>query len=192
MTTQVRQKKPILPFMVDCETLSLSRSAAVIDIAIAPIGDTHGEGKRFLISPDSYGGMDGFIVSADTIAFHEGNKTGLIEDCRARGKGWQLVSEEFRDYLGQFAGAYEIHLWSQGKDFDGPILENLLHQAGMKTPWKYSHFHCLRDFSQFYPEVKRTWWGNHTAMKDVIAQISHIKSLAAYDDRFYRFLYGAE
>lgn len=191
MNTTKREKKPYLPIMVDIETLSLSRHAAIIDIALAPIGD-FGEGKRWLLNPSSYCNHNQFIRDPETLAFHASNKTGLLEDAELVGHSWQRVAMELHDHLKGYTGQYELHMWSQGKDFDFPILEFLFTEAGLKTPWKYSNTHCLRDFAKFFPEVKRSWYGNHTAMQDVKAQVKHIKDIAAYSERFYKFLYGEE
>ena len=39
----------------------------------------------------------------------------------------------------------EVHYWSKGKEFDKPILENMFKASGLKAPWKYYNFHCVRD-----------------------------------------------
>lgn len=182
-----REKKPKLPIMEDTETLSLSKHAAIIDIAFGVMDDS-GTGKRWLINPDSYQGDSRFVIDDETIAFH--GKSGLYEQARAVGHSWQRVAAEVHEFLALYAGSYEVHLWTQGKDFDAPILEHLFKCADLKTPYKYSHVHCLRDLSDQYPEVKRQWYGDHTAMKDVIAQVNHLKTLAARFDRVYKFVYG--
>lgn len=185
-----KPKKPKSPWMVDCETLSLKRHAAVIDVAVVSMTNP-AERKRWLINPDSYKPDDFFHINAETVAFHANNNSGLVEQCRAVGHSWQQVANEINDYF-QLHQATEIHIWSQGKDFDSPIIDNLMEQAGYKTPWKYSNFHCLRDLAQMYPEVKRTSFGNHTAMMDVVAQIKHLSDLCAYDDRVYRHVFGGD
>lgn len=189
--TAKHQKKPILPFMLDCETLSLDRHAAVIDIAIAPIMDGL-QGKRWLINPSSYSNHPSFIRDPETLAFHANNKTGLMEDAEMVGHSWQRVAQEVHNYLQDFTTWHEIHIWSQGKDFDTPIMEHLFKQAGLKTPWKYSHTHCLRDLSGLFPDVKRSYYGNHTAMEDARAQVKHLKDIAGRHDIAYRFIFGSE
>ena len=184
-----KQKKPRLPVMLDIETLSLDRHAAVIDIAVAPIDGTN-QGKRWLVTPSSYNNHQNFLRDPETVAFHSNNKSGIMEDAEAVGHSWQKVADEVYQYFYDLSCHYEVHPWSQGKDFDFPILEHLFKQAGLKTPWKYSHTHCLRDLSGLYPEVKRAWYGNHTAMQDVRAQVAHIQAIAARDDRAYRFIFG--
>lgn len=184
-----KSQKPLLPIMTDVETLSLRVNAALIDVAFGLMDDS-GAGKRWLINPDSYNGVPGFIVDAETIAFHENNKSGLIDQARAVGISWRTAAVEIYDWLQNYENSYETHIWCQGKDFDISRLDNFFHQAGLKCPWKYSHTHCLRDLSGLFPEVKRNWFGNHTAMKDVIAQASHLKNICARNERAYNFVYG--
>lgn len=181
--------KPKLPIMVDLETLSLKRNAAVIDIAMCAVTDD-GAMHQWYLRPESYTNSFEFDVDPATINFHTNQKTGIMGVAEARGQHWRDISVEVVSYLTNLAHHYEIHLWSQGKDFDMPVLENLLAQAGCKAPWKYSNTHCLRDLAQQYPEVKRMKWGNHTAKLDVEAQSQHLKDLAAASDRVYRWVYG--
>lgn len=182
-------KRPKLPFMLDIETLSLAGQAAIIDIALAPIMDGL-QGKRWLVTPSSYNNHAGFHRDPETLAFHANNKTQLVEDAEKLGHSWQKVADEVHNYLQDFTASYEIHIWAQGKDFDIPKMDNLFKQAGLKTPWKYSHTHCLRDLSGVFSDVKRSWYGNHTAMEDVRAQVSHLKNIAARHDLAYQFIFG--
>lgn len=181
--------KPKLPLMIDLETLSLKSNAAVIDVAIGHL-DMGLMPTQVYIKPESYTNSFDFDVSQDTIAFHRAQKTDIISHAEAVGKSWRMAAEAVHTYLTSLSAQYEIHLWAQGKDFDIPVLTNLLTCAGHKTPWKYSNTHCLRDLAQLYPEVKRSSYGNHTAARDVMAQTQHLLNLCAWDDRIYRHVWG--
>jgi oligoribonuclease (3'-5' exoribonuclease) len=186
-----RPRKPVLPIMVDIETLSLDAGrAAVIDIAVVPIDGTSC-GKSWLVRPSSYEGTD-FGINQETVAFHANNKSGIVERAEAAGVSWQTVALELALYLQQKADNYEIHIWCQGKDFDIPVMNNFLKQAGQKPAYKYYNTHCLRDLSALFPEVRRDWFGNHTAMKDTRAQCHHIEKLCAHSDRIYNFVFGGK
>jgi hypothetical protein len=151
-----------------------------------------GQGKRWMINPSSYLNTANFVRDPETLAFHANNKSGIMEDAEAIGHSWQKVAQEIHNWLSDYTASYEIHMWAQGKDYDFPSLTHLFKQAGLKTPWKYSHTHCLRDLSGMYPEVKRAWYGNHTAMQDVRAQVNHLQNIVSRCDRAYRFVYGGE
>lgn len=181
--------RPKLPIMLDIETISLRPNAAIIDIAFKPATDD-GILRQWYINPDSYTDNFEFDVDSETIKFHESQKTGIMRTATTYGVHWGRATEEINSYLKNLGNSYEIHLWSRGKDADIPWLNNLFHQAGYKTPWKYSHTHCLRDLGDLYSHVHRTSFGNHTAARDVEAQCKHLQDIAATSDMAYRFIYG--
>lgn len=179
--------KPKLPLMLDLETLSLKPNAAIIDIAF---GSTQENVTRILVRPESYTNSFDFDVNSETINFHTNQKTGIMEHAEAVGVGWRKAAMQVQEHIAKLQLNYEVHLWCQGKDADIPWLANLLQCAGLKVPWRYNCTHCLRDLSQLYPEVKKPSHGNHTANRDVIAQIGYLNALCAYDDRVYRMVWG--
>lgn len=71
----------------------------------------------------------------------------------------------------------ELHFWSKGKDFEMKVLSSAFDSVGLRAPWAYYQFHCVRDF------VARPWLlaglepprhpsATHNAMDDCIAQIA--------------------
>ena len=192
-----KPKKPRLAVMLDQETLSTRKNAAVIDIAFIAIhirnGITEFQEIEWQIDPASYEGYTNFAVDPSTIDFHKRQNTGLLEQCAATGQTWQAVSDEVTRYLSNLAVSYDLHIWSQGKDFDLPILENLLLQAGRNTvPWHHSKAHCLRDLSTLYPEVRRKSYGDHTALADSRAQVAQLLDIASYSERASNMIFGKE
>lgn len=179
--------KPKLPVMLDSETLSLKSNAAIIDVAF---GSTQENVTRILIRPESYTNSFDFDVNSETIAFHTNQKTGIMEHAEAVGVSWRKAAQQIHEALSGLARNYELHLWCKGKDADIPWLTNLLNCADLKVPWHYNRTHCLRDLGQLYPEVKQPSHGNHTANRDVIAQLGYLNALCAYDDRVYRMVWG--
>lgn len=182
-------KKPILPVMLDLETLSLKSNAAVIDIAMRPACNGH-EMFQLFVKPESYINAFEFDVNQETMAFHSNQNSGILYLAESAGVHWRAAAEEVHNYLRVLCANYEVHLWCKGKDADIPWLSNLLQCAGYKLPWAYKNAHCLRDLGMMYPEVKQMSWGNHTAAKDVEAQIMYLKDIASYSERAYNFIYG--
>lgn len=182
-------KKPKLPVMLDLETLSLKANAAVVDVAFCA---ATGEGvmHQWYIRPESYTNSFEFDVNPETLAFHHNQGSGLIGTAEHYGKSWREVAQYVYEYLSLLGATYEVHLWTKGKDADIPWLSNLLQSAGYKLPWVYKNAHCLRDLGMLFPEVQQTTWGNHTAARDVEAQIKYLIDLAGYSDRAYHFIYG--
>lgn len=188
--TKIKEQKPKIPIMLDCETLSLSQNAAVIEVALVPFDRWEYPAKTFTIDPQSYRGQD-FDISQDTVNFHQKQGTGIIERCTTTGRSWKVVATEVIAYFQQFRGL-EPHIWCQGKDADIPWLSGLITKAGMRLPWHYTHTHCLRDLSQQYPEIPRTYYGNHTALKDCQAQIKHLQDIAKGNRRVAEWIWGLE
>ena len=79
----------------------------------------------------------------DTImVYDESNRSYVLdENCAGCSVGFVL------DTLQTFEAMEdsEVHYWSKGKEFDKPILENMFKASGLKAPWKYYNFHCVRD-----------------------------------------------
>ena len=69
-----------------------------------------------------------------------------------------------------------VHFWSKGKEFDKPILENMFTTVGLKAPWEYYRFHCVRDAFGFidlvnHKEPERRRAKTHNAYDDCGEQI---------------------
>lgn len=182
-------KKPKLPVMLDLESLSLRSNAAIIDVAMRAATDD-GVMRQVYVQPSSYTNSFEFDVNQETLAFHHNQGTGLVGLAESKGLIWQSAAEVVYDHLTALSSQYEVHLWAKGKDADIPWLSNLLQCAGYKLPWSYKNAHCLRDLGMMYPEVKQVVWGNHTAARDVDAQILYLQNIAAYCPRAYSYIYG--
>lgn len=192
-----KPKKQRLAVMVDLETLCTRKNAAVIDIALIAIHLRGGQAEslelEIQVSPASYEGDFTFSVSPATMDFHQRQNSGLLEKCRMVGMDWREAAARINQYLSSLSSAYEVHLWARGKDFDGPILENLLFRAGFNdVPWKFSNMHCLRDLCQLFPEVKQASYGNHTALADARAQVTQLLDIASYSERASNYIFGRE
>lgn len=183
-----KSNKPILPIMLDIETLGLAANAAPIDIAMKTLYDNEPP-FQVQITPEAYAPEDSsFEVTQKTVDFHGPEKLARYS---AQGISPRRAAAQVANYLGELAKTYEIHLWCQGKDFDVPVLANFLTQHDQKTFWHYRNTHCLRDIAALYGDVARNSWGNHTAMKDVEHQCKHLLKLMSYSLRIQEFvLYG--
>lgn len=177
--------------MLDCETLSLARNAAVIDIGLVVMhpGGINSS-YRWLIDPESYQGNNKFHVDQETVNFHNRQNTGLIETATMRGKSWEVAAEDLFGTLTPLVYYHELHVWAKGKDFDGPVIEHFLKRAGYPVPWRHTNLHCLRDLAQLFPEVRARQLGDHTALKDAEAQACHLMDIAAYSERASNYIFG--
>lgn len=51
---------------------------------------------------------------------------------------------EFSDWLGDS----EMHVWSNGADFDLPMMAHAFTQCGMEVPWKFWNSNCFRTYKK--------------------------------------------
>lgn len=69
------------------------------------------------------------------------------------------------------------HFWSKGKDFEMKVLASSFEAVGLRSPWQYYRFHCVRDFVA-YPwlldgtEPPRNSARTHNAWDDCEDQIA--------------------
>lgn len=170
--------------VIDLETLSLDRHGAVIDIAaVMAMGSFETQTFRRAIIPSSYEGTQ-FEVDPETAAWHETNNPGYLAELSSEGVDFQCAAQEFNEWLGAYAANAELHVWSQGKDFDFPVLDYLFKQCGIKAAYKYRNVHCIRDLlfinprSRIQPSKEGTP-GKHTAMQDAMFATAQFRRIVA-------------
>lgn len=184
-------KKPILPIMVDLETLSTKSNAAVIEIALVPFSLREDLGHfTALINMNDSAAYEEFSIDQDTVDFHE-KTSDILTASSASPVGVVGAGVDAFYYLSNLAQTYEIHLWARGKDFDIPILTNFLRTVNTpEMPWDFWNTHCLRDLAKLYSEVKAPATNTHRALADAINQVNHIRKLAAFCPRAHKFIWG--
>lgn len=177
MSYTQRAYKPKRHAILDAETLHTKRNAAVVDMAIVIVDfnnpGIHGRQFHISIKPSEYDALEGtgqFSRNEDTKVFHEKNDPEFLNDCERLGVSIQEAAFAISDFINEMALGVELHLWSQGKDFDFPILENMLEQVGLKAPYAYSRVHCLRDLVWLNPASRLKSDGPvaHKALPDAI------------------------
>jgi len=84
--------------------------------------------------------------------------------------------EELADWIGE--GEYFV--WSNGGDFDIPMLGHAFTQVGMDIPWKFRNSRCVRTYKNL-PGAKaiRTPPGGikHNALSDAVQQIKTLQAI---------------
>ncbi|MND22547.1 hypothetical protein D3C80_129280 [compost metagenome] len=165
-----RQYKPKAHIILDTETLSTSRRAGVVELAALGQFGATGMPKSFYVAikPTQYDELKQFDVNMDTITWHNEQNPGHLAKLDAEGVSLQEAMNQFLAWIGQFTEPYELHMWSQGKDFDFPILEWALQQCGYEPPWKFRNVHCIRDLLFLNPRsrIGGAKKAAHTAMAD--------------------------
>jgi len=165
---QVRTYKRKVHIVLDTETLGLKPKSAIIDIgAVVALGPEQGVSYSQLINPQSYSGAD-FCIDQDTVAWHEQQNPGFVQTCRDTGVSFQEAAQSFVDWINQYKAEFDLHVWSQGKDFDFPLLNHLFDQCGHKSPFSYRNVHCTRDLLWLNPaaRIRSNGEAAHTALAD--------------------------
>lgn len=72
------------------------------------------------------------------------------------------------------------HVWSNGADFDIPMLQHAYRQCGMEVPWKYFNNRCFRTFKnlpQSRYAVVQDAGVKHNALDDAFNQAVHAQAI---------------
>lgn len=160
-------------FFVDIEAAGLaSKNAEVYEICIEGVNNPL---KLVIyIDPNSYEGCeDLFSYDEESAIFlRSQHGMGYFDELKQVGIGWENAAE----LIARELKALELGtgkpgvFFSQGMDYDFPILENLFKAAEVPCPWHYRNRRDFRTLAAVVPEVTPVR-GKHTAESDVAAMI---------------------
>lgn len=177
--TTAKSYKPKRHIVIDVETLSTKRNAAVVDLAAVVVDFNRSTTDTFQVyirQAEQHG-----ITSTDpgTVDWHHKQDPEFLQVCEANGITFVQALAEFIGWLQIQGDGVELHFWSQGKDFDFPILENLFHIAGYNIPWAYSRVHCLRDLVWLNPaaRIRSNEPTAHKALPDAIFEAQQLAAV---------------
>lgn len=139
--------------MVDLETLGTTADSAIVSVGAVRFdletGETH-DGFYQVISLDSNLSA-GRYISPDTLSWW------MQQEPEARAI-FSAPSEPLHDVLENFARwihSPDSIMWSNGADFDLPMLAHAYTHAGISLPWKYWNSRCFRTYKNL-PGAKQT------------------------------------
>lgn len=169
--------------MIDCETLGTTSDAVVMSIGAVKFDlhskKTDDEGFYASISIESNLEL-GRRIAEDTLIWWMGQAKeaqGVFHEPKV-----PLCSalKDLTEWLGEDPGS--LHVWSNGADFDIPMLSLAYAQAGLETPWKFFKNRCFRTFKNlpFPPAYAVNREGpQHNALFDAIYQAKVAQSIQA-------------
>lgn len=86
--------------------------------------------------------------------------------------------EEFSDWV----GTDDYTMWSNGADFDLPMLAHAFAQCGIDVPWKFWNSRCFRTYKNL-PQANGVAFTpvgvKHNAMTDALNQARHLQAIHA-------------
>ena len=162
--------------MIDLETLDTQPGAVILSIG-AVVFDARGSSDSFytVVSRASCE-MWGMTVSADTLAWWN----------RQSPEAREVLEQAQLDDAPQLIDALDVlrafiprdaRIWSNGANFDQPLLDVAYNRIGQTVPWKYYHSRCYRTIVAMCP-VERSFRPAtvcaHNALEDAKWQAEHL------------------
>jgi hypothetical protein len=188
MVANTTRYKPKAHGVLDIETLSTDKRAAIVHMAIviAYGGGGHNQWEAF-IKPSEFAGSQ-FEIDQDTWNWHEKEHPGYLTMCEERGVTLAEALQGLVAFMADYATEFELHMWSQGKDFDFPIVDWALKNVGLKAPWAYSRVHCLRDLVWLNPtsRVSGSQQDKHNALSDAQWEAGQLRAVIANSNWYQR------
>lgn len=131
--------------MVDCETLGTIASAVILSIGAVRFDLDTGEidDNGFYSSVSIESNLDlGRRVQEDTLLWWLKQDIAAQRVFHEEKVDLATSLTEFSDWIGD-----DNHfMWSNGADFDLPMLAHAFNQVGVETPWKFFNSRCFRTY----------------------------------------------
>ena len=126
------------------------------------------------------------IVDPDTEKWWAGQSQSAQESLL---KDQRPLKEVMQEYCDWFAKNRLMFTWSQGANFDQPIIEAACIAVGVRVPWKFWDSRCTRTaygIASFDPRTIRRGGTHHNALDDADHQIRCVqrsfKMLGKHED----------
>ncbi len=167
--------------MIDLETLGTVADAVILSIGAV----------RFDLDSDALDDA-GFYASVSIESnldfsrrIQEDTHIWWLKQSAAAQKVFHEPKETLDTALAEFAewfGSDKALVWSNGADFDIPMLAHAFTQAKMDVPWKFWNARCFRTFKNL-PHAKdvntpRTGT-HHNALQDAVYQAQYAQAIQA-------------
>lgn len=165
--------------MLDLETLGTTADAVILSIGAVKFNLESNaiseDGFYASVSIDS-NLMAGRIVSEDTLLWWmEQSREAREVFYEAKGS-LDRALENLSDWFGDD----DYCVWSNGADFDIPILAHAYAQLKMELPWRFYNTRCVRTYKSL-PCASRVAKpvNDHNALRDAINQARYVQAIHA-------------
>lgn len=166
--------------MFDCETLGTSSDSVIMSIGAVKFdlksNEIDDDGFYASISIDS--NLESRrTISEDTLIWWMG------QDKAAQGVFIEakMTLEDALTSFADWIGAKRLHPWSNGADFDIPMVAHAFKSFGMDTPWNFYDSRCVRTYKSLEgaKDIKVVNAAKHNALSDAIAQVRLVQAINA-------------
>lgn len=157
--------------MLDLETLATSEKSLVVSI-----GAVHFDDDKFI--SEFYRVLDITSqptrkVDPNTIKWWMEQSDGARSVFKESAVLAKTAAYDFRDWL---CVTPKYHIWSNGANFDIPIIRDLLTDYDIPIPWKYSAERCYRTVKHFFKVTSERQGTHHNALDDAKYQAMNLMS----------------
>ena len=162
--------------MIDLETLGTAPGSVILSVGVAA---SNGSELELTISPlDAM--YHGLTVDPSTLAWWRQQDA---ESWRRSTSGELSLLDAlgqlhaWLDALRRQVAPAHTRVWGDGATFDPVLLEAAYRAVGQTEPWGYAEVYCYRTLRQLKDSKKPASKGQHEALADAQAQLSHLKEL---------------
>ncbi len=165
--------------MFDAETLATTADACILSIGAVKFDldsdDIDDAGFYASISIDSNLELKR-RVSEDTLIWwmkQGAAAQGVFHESK---QALRPALEDLTDWI----GVGDHHVWSNGADFDLPMLAHAFTQCGMPVPWKFWNSHCYRTYKNLpgAKSIRSPVTGvKHNALSDAHQQVVTLQAI---------------
>lgn len=167
---------PLEHICVDLETLSTRSNAVIVTIAAVKFNFVNDKTDEFCVNINPLESKAlGLHISKETLDWWRVQKPEATKAWMNSQIGLSEALDEFDAFCGN---AKYTNFWSQGINFDFPIMESSYHALARKEPYKYWNLHDMR--TAFYlagmdTKLEDRVGTYHNAIDDCLTQISWLK-----------------
>ena len=166
--------------MIDLETLGTVASAVILSVGAVKFDLESGaiDDAGFYASVSIESNLDlGRRVQEDTLLWW------LKQDAAAQ----QVFHEQKTTLhaaltdLSDWIGTDDYQIWSNGADFDIPMLAHAYSQIGMEAPWKHWNSRCFRTYKNLpgARDIRIQTGVKHNALSDAVSQAQTLQAIHA-------------
>lgn len=162
--------------MLDLETLGISPGCTILSIGACSLDQEHTFYQTISIANCVERGL---TREAGTLAWWDKQAPEIRAEAFSGTTNLIEALGQFHDWFRKLP-AKKKFIWSNGADFDIPILAFAYRLCGMHTPWEPFNGRCYRTMKNLYrdiPMVALEGGVKHNALDDATAQAQHLRQI---------------
>jgi 3' exoribonuclease, RNase T-like len=158
--------------MIDLETLDTDLTSQVLSIGACKFNENGIIDKFYINLKIKEGAAFGFTISKETLKWWKEQRQEVIDSAIKNAVGYVDGVDAFLNWYGD----YSMPTWSNGADFDIPIMKHHFTVLQKTIPWKYKHTRCYRTTTALLGDlvpIQRTGMA-HCSVDDSVSQTEHL------------------